>query len=158
MNRRAFLAASAAMAASPALSPAFGALRPAVVVYRDPNCGCCDYWIEHIREAGFPVEAHDRSDLNRVKARLGVPSALAACHTATVEGYVIEGHVPARAIQRLLAERPRATGLAVPGMPIGSPGMEVPGMAPDVYDVILFAPDLEERFERYRGLDPVVDL
>lgn len=153
MNRRAFLAAAGALAASPAL----GAFRPTVVVYKDPNCGCCGLWIDHLRSAGFPVEAHDSPDMNGVKARLGVPAELASCHTAMVDGYVLEGHVPAGAVQSLLAARPRATGLAVPGMPIGSPGMEVPGTAPDVYDVVLFAPDMATRFARYRGLDPVAD-
>lgn len=152
MNRRAFLIAAATLAASPAM----GALRPTVTVFKDPDCGCCAQWIEHLREAGFLVEAQDRSDLNAVKARLGVPAALASCHTAVIDGYVVEGHVPARSILRLLAERPRATGLAVPRMPIGSPGMEVPGATPDVYDVVLFAPGVAERFERYRGLEPMI--
>ncbi|MGZ5339751.1 MAG: DUF411 domain-containing protein, partial [Thermoleophilaceae bacterium] len=89
--------------------------------------------------------------MNAYKLRLGVPAALASCHTAEVGGYVIEGHVPAAEIERLLTERPQAAGLAAPGMPVGSPGMEVPGMAPDSYDLVLFGPSGQSRFARYRG-------
>ena len=88
-----------------------------------------------------------------MKVRLGVPRDLASCHTAQVGGYVVEGHVPAGALKRLLAERPQGTGLAVPGMPAGSPGMEVEGMEPDTYDVILFGQDRRSTFARYRGAD-----
>jgi hypothetical protein len=121
-----------------------------VVVSKDPNCGCCLGWVEHLRASGFTVEARDMSDLAPVKERLGVPPDLAACHTAEVGGYVIEGHVPAGAIQRLLRERPSAKGLAVPGMPVGSPGMEVPGSPPEEYAVILFGPR-RRTFARYKG-------
>lgn len=124
---------------------------PRVVVHRDPLCGCCGAWVEHLVAAGFPVDVVETSELNRVRARLGVPGHLASCHTAEIDGYLVEGHVPADAIKRLLAERPDATGLSVPGMPIGSPGMEVPGMADDTYDVVLFGPTGESRFARYRG-------
>jgi hypothetical protein len=93
----------------------------------------------------------ETAELNRVKARLGVPPSLAACHTAEVAGYVVEGHVPAGAIKRLLAERPDAKGLAVPGMPIGSQGMEVEGAAPETYEVMLFGPAGQRPFARYRG-------
>jgi hypothetical protein len=122
-----------------------------MTVTKDPNCGCCEAWINHLRQSGFAVQARNTNDLDRIKARLGVPKDLAACHTAEIAGYVIEGHVPAAAIHKLLAERPRARGLAVPGMPAGSPGMEVSGSEPEAYEVILF--DAQERrvFARYRG-------
>jgi hypothetical protein len=93
--------------------------------------------------------------VNRAKIRLGVPQALAACHTAEVDGYVIEGHVPAAAIKQLLAERPQAKGLAVPGMPVGSPGMEVEGSEPEIYAVILFGLSGQRTFGRYRGATPI---
>ena len=87
-----------------------------------------------------------------IKSRLAVPTALSSCHTAEVDGYVIEGHVPASAVRRLLAERPSATGLAVPGMPVGSPGMEVPGSPDETYDVILFGPTGQKIYARYKGM------
>jgi len=96
---------------------------PKIVVTKDPNCGCCGGWVDHMKAAGFPVEVVTTPQVNRVKARLGVPDALASCHTAEVGGYVVEGHVPADAVKRLLADKPQAKGLAVPGMPVGSPGM-----------------------------------
>jgi hypothetical protein len=97
---------------------------PPVTVYKTASCDCCGTWVEHLRAAGFTAEVHDVADLSAVKAQLGVPAPLASCHTATVGGYVIEGHVPAADIRRLLAQRPVGVGLAVPGMPAGSPGME----------------------------------
>jgi hypothetical protein len=118
-------------------------------VHKDPNCGCCGGWIDHLRAAGFAVTAIDTDRMSAVKARLGVPAELASCHTAELGDYVIEGHVPAAAIDRLLAERPRAKGLAAPGMPIGSPGME--GGEPEIYDVMLFGPDGSRSFGRYKG-------
>ena len=124
---------------------------PKVVVTKDPSCGCCSGWADHIRTAGFPVEIKETSEVNRLKVRLGVPQELASCHTAEVGGYVVEGHVPADAIKRLLAEKPQAKGLAVPGMPVGSPGMEVEGAAPDTYEVLLFSPLGQMTFARYRG-------
>jgi hypothetical protein len=104
-----------------------------------------------MRAAGFPVEVVTTPQIDRVKARLGIPQDLASCHTAEIGGYVIEGHVPADAIKRLLAEKPDAKGLAVPGMPVGSPGMEVKGVADDPYDVVLFGSTKQVPFERYRG-------
>jgi hypothetical protein len=121
-----------------------------ITVTKDPNCGCCTHWVEHLRTAGFLVQVRDTKELNRVKARLGVPSDLAACHTAEVAGYLIEGHVPAAAIRRLLSERPKAKGLAVPGMPVGSPGMEVPGTEPEEYKVILFGSE-RRTYARFKG-------
>ena len=111
---------------------------PKMIVTKDPNCGCCGGWVEHMKAAGFPVEVITSSDVDQVKLRLGVPDDLASCHTAEVSGYVVEGHVPADAVKRLLAEKPQARGLAVPGMPMGSPGMEVAGKAPESYEVVLF--------------------
>lgn len=126
------------------------AAAPTVTVSKDPNCGCCVGWAEHLRVSGFAVDVRDVTDLAPVKARLGVPGDLAACHTAEVGGYVIEGHVPASAIRRLLREKPQAKGLAVPGMPTGSPGMEVPGSAPEEYAVILFGAT-RRTYARFRG-------
>ena len=100
---------------------------PAVTVYKSPSCGCCEKWIEHLRAAGFPVEAYDHRHLDRVRAQLGVPRAMAGCHTAQVGGYAVEGHVPADRIRRLLEEQPEVVGISVPGMPVGSPGMEGAG-------------------------------
>ncbi len=97
---------------------------PEVVVYKSPTCGCCKKWVEHVQAAGFRVTVHDTSSLAGVMERYGVPRKLTACHTAIVDGYVVEGHVPADVIQRLLKERPEIAGVAVPGMPAGAPGME----------------------------------
>ena len=108
-----------------------------VTVYKDPECGCCGGWAKHLRGAGFAVTEKPVADLTAVKARAGVPEALQSCHTAFIDGYVLEGHVPVEAVQRLLRERPAVVGLAVPGMPIGSPGMEGPN--PEPYDVMAFA-------------------
>lgn len=104
-----------------------------------------------MRAAGFRVTVVETTAINQVKARLGVPQDLASCHTAEVAGYVLEGHVPAAAVVRLLSEQPAGTGLAVPGMPIGSPGMEVDGVEPDTYEVLLFGPAGRRAFARYEG-------
>ena len=96
---------------------------PLITVYKTPNCGCCVKWVEYLRKEGFEVKAINRDDLAPIKQRVGVPSAMSACHTALVDGYVIEGHVPVQAIRKLLQERPNTVGLAVPGMPVNSPGM-----------------------------------
>ncbi len=96
---------------------------PLITVYKSPNCGCCVKWVEYLQKEGFEVKAVNRDDLAPIKQRAGVPPAMAACHTALVDGYVIEGHVPAQAIRKLLRERPDTLGLAVPGMPANSPGM-----------------------------------
>jgi hypothetical protein len=128
---------------------------PKMTVTRDPNCGCCGNWVAHVKAAGFPVEMVELADVMPLKARLGVPEALMSCHTAEIGGYVVEGHVPAEAIKRLLVERPQAKGIAVAGMPIGSPGMEVPGQPPQAYEVILFSTDAQRVFTRYRGLQQI---
>jgi len=156
LNRRRFLTFLGTAGAGLAMRPAFAETGlPKVLVTKDPNCGCCGGWVEHMKAAGFPVEVITTPQVNRVKARLGVPDDLAACHTAEVGGYVIEGHVPAEAIKRLLADKPQAKGLAVPGMPIGSPGMEVNGADPDTYEVVLFGPSGQTTFARYQGTRPV---
>ena len=122
---------SAAMAA---------AAPPAITVYKDPSCGCCTKWVEHLRASGMAPAVQDRSDMDSLKDSLGVPVALRSCHTAVAGRFVIEGHVPAADVKRLLATAPKGvTGLAAPGMPAGSPGMEMPGRA-DKYDVIAFGP------------------
>src|SRR4029450_12140336 len=110
-----------------------------ITVHKDPTCGCCSGWVEHLQKAGFGTKVSDTRDIDAVKRRLGVPDDLAACHTAEGAGYIAEGHVPAAALKRFLAEKPEAQGLAVPGMPIGSPGME--GGRPEKYDVVLFTPN-----------------
>lgn len=110
-----------------------------VEVYKSATCGCCTEWINHLRANGFDVKAHDVEDPAAHRAKHGVPDALGSCHTAVVNGYAIEGHVPASEIKRLLAERPNARGLAVPGMPLGSPGME--GPRADPYAVLLIGKD-----------------
>jgi hypothetical protein len=124
-----------------------------IKVWKDPNCGCCTGWVEHLRSNGFVAAVTNSADMQAVKVRLGVPEELASCHTAEIAGYVIEGHVPAQAIRRLLTEKLAARGLAVPGMPIGSPGME--GGTPEVYEVILFGKDNPVSFGRFIGDRPV---
>lgn len=109
---------------------------PVITVYKTPTCGCCKSWVEHLRKQGFEVKTIDREDLTLIKQQQGVPEPLSACHTAIVEGYTIEGHVPADVIRKLLKERPPVVGLAVPGMPMGSPGMEGPTSQP--YEVYTF--------------------
>jgi hypothetical protein len=152
VTRRTVLAATgAALLAGPVRAQAL----PRIVVTKDPTCGCCTAWADHLRRAGFPVDMVETAEIGRVKARLGVPASLASCHTAEVGAYVIEGHVPAAEIRRLLAERPAARGLAVPGMPVGSPGMEMEGMEPDTFEVVLFGPAGQRTFARYRGTAPV---
>lgn len=110
---------------------------PTVLVYKTPTCGCCNGWVEHLEAAGFTVDARNVTDLMSVKRDGGVPPQMSSCHTAIVDGYVVEGHVPAEQVKRLLAERPDVAGIAVPGMPTGSPGME--GRNPRPYQVLSFA-------------------
>jgi hypothetical protein len=115
---------------------ALAAETPSVTVYKTPTCGCCSKWVKHLEDHGFSVQTHDLPDLSSLKRQNGVPWQLASCHTAIVDGYVIEGHVPAEDIERLLDLSPSVSGLAVPGMPIGSPGMEGPN--PEAYRVLSF--------------------
>jgi hypothetical protein len=151
VTRRSVLVLIAVTAALPAASGA--AEDEVITVHKDPNCGCCSLWVRHLRQARFTVTAIDTAELDAVKTRLGVPSDLTACHTAQVAGYVVEGHVPAVALRRLLAEKPNAAGLAVPGMPIGSPGME--GGTPEPYDVVLFGPAGRRQYMRFLGEKPL---
>jgi hypothetical protein len=109
---------------------------PTILVYKTEGCGCCNGWVEHLQAAGFQVDARNVVDLMSVKRDAGVPVDHSSCHTALVDGYVVEGHVPADIVKRMLAERPEIAGIAVPGMPIGSPGMEGPGARP--YEVRAF--------------------
>ncbi|MBA3645190.1 MAG: DUF411 domain-containing protein [Gemmatimonadaceae bacterium] len=120
-------------AAAPAAAPKAA---PVITVYKDPDCGCCKKWVEYLRKHGFRVNAKDTREMDDVKQNLGVPKSLTACHTAVVGGYVIEGHVPAGDIEKLLKRKPQIAGLAVAGMPAGSPGME--GPPPVHYQVIAF--------------------
>jgi len=113
---------------------------PAMTVHKNVGCGCCDLWVEHMQQAGFTAEVHEVGNMGPVKERLGVPVGMGSCHTAEVGGYFVEGHVPAPEVLRLLRERPDAKGLTVPGMPIGSPGMEVQDRS-EPYEVILVASD-----------------
>ena len=139
MKRRAFLLSGATLAMT---RPALADTTPVIEVYKSPTCGCCTAWVEHVREAGFTVEAQnvDQDALYAFKDRLQIAPELAGCHTAVVDDYFIEGHVPASDIGRLLAERPVARGLTVPGMPMSSPGMGGPG-AGDTFDTLLVGSD-----------------
>jgi hypothetical protein len=111
---------------------------PAISVVRDPGCGCCLQWVAHLEHAGFKATVTESTDMDSVKKMRGVPASAGSCHTAVVDGFVIEGHVPAADIKRLLKQRPRVVGLAVPGMPLGSPGMEVSSGQVQAYDVVAF--------------------
>lgn len=122
------------------VQPAAAAL-PLVVVHKSPSCTCCGKWVQHLRQAGFEVDVRNTDDLEPVKNRLGVPYAKHTCHTAQVGGYFVEGHVPVEDVKRLLAEKPQARGLALPGMPAGSPGMEMPDGRHEPYTVELVGRD-----------------
>ncbi len=111
---------------------------PTVQVWKSPTCGCCHKWIKHLEDHGFKVKATDMRSMAQVKRSVGLPSDLRSCHTGLVGGYVIEGHVPAPDIKRLLTEKPKIKGLAVPGMPLGSPGMEQPDGTKEPYKVLSF--------------------
>ena len=112
------------------------AKKPTITVYKDPSCGCCKNWIQYLIKHGYQVDAKDVSDIQEIKQTMGIPSELASCHTAVVNGYLIEGHVSAEDIDRLLAQKPKIAGLAVPGMPMSSPGMDGPRTKP--YQVLAF--------------------
>ncbi len=128
---------SSSAAVAPAAAPG-AETWPVVEVYKDPSCGCCSTWVAHMRADGFTVRTMETTDVASVKTAHGVPDSFWACHTALVGGYVIEGHVPASDVERLLTERPAIAGLAVPGMPAGSPGMEMPGVPAQPYNVMAF--------------------
>ncbi|MDT8410800.1 MAG: DUF411 domain-containing protein [Wenzhouxiangellaceae bacterium] len=134
-----FIAASSFTTSVVAEPPAEGESQspPEMVVHHDPACGCCGKWMAHMREAGFAIRSETGDDLRSVKQRFNIPGSLQSCHTAVVGGYAIEGHVPASDVQRLLAEQPDVAGIAVPGMPMGSPGMEY-GNQRQAFDVVSF--------------------
>ncbi len=149
MQRRTLLKLAAATASLPLAAQAAA---PMVEIWKDPNCGCCQDWVKHLNKNGFATRVHDEGN-GPARERLGIPAKLGSCHTGRVGGYAIEGHVPAREMQRLLKEKPKAVGLAVPGMPIGSPGMDGPayGNQRDAYDVLLVLADGSTRvFQSYR--------
>ena len=125
-------AAIACMAQAP--TPA----QPSMTVYKSATCGCCSKWVEHMKTNGYAVKTVDVDDIEVPMKTYGVPSSAASCHTAIVNGYVVEGHVPADLVMRMLREKPAIKGIAAPGMPMGSPGMEVPGYKADPYDVVSF--------------------
>lgn len=136
-RERAFIALGVAAALLVLVGAALPAAPPvAMTVYKSPSCGCCSKWVDVMKKEGFQVTAHDIDDVTPFKREVGVPGNLESCHTAVVDGYVIEGHVPAADVRRLLAERPKVVGLSVPGMVTGSPGME--GGTPEAYDVVTF--------------------
>jgi hypothetical protein len=136
MNRRTLLSLAAAAAASLSLPTGATVALLQVEVYKNPDCGCCGAWVDHLRAAGFPVKVHDTPDTGAVRKRHGIPDEFGSCHTGVVAGYALEGHVPAEDVKRLLARKPAAAGLSVPGMPVGSPGMEV-GSGKDRFQVLL---------------------
>ena len=143
LNRRNFVSAALATFASIGVLQALGAKAatyPAIKAYRNPGCGCCEKWAGQLKQAGFAITMEDDPELEKRRVAAGVPADIAGCHTALMGDYIIEGHVPVDDIKRLLAEKPIARGLAVPGMPAESPGMENGGK-PDAFTVFLFKTD-----------------
>jgi hypothetical protein len=138
MNPIFIMSLAAAMFSGAAYATQQKTAAPVVQVFKSPSCGCCAKWIEHMRTSGFDVRATNVDDMTAVKTSYRVPEQLQSCHTATVDGYAIEGHVPAWDVRRVLKERPRIAGIAVPGMPVGSPGMETPGTKPQPFNVMSF--------------------
>lgn len=149
LNRRALLILLGSVTAMGSVGIYVAQGTPVLTVHKDRACSCCRKWANHIEDAGIAVRIVDVDDMVAIKRRLGVPDDLQSCHTAEISGYVLEGHVPAAAVKRLLSEAPDAKGLAVPGMPAGSPGME--DGTPEIYDVILFGPNGARTFGRFRG-------
>lgn len=152
IERRTFLtaAAGAALVLSHPSVAAAASASESMTVYKSPWCGCCGAWVEHLKAHGFSVNVVQMDDLAAVKERYGIAPQLQSCHTGVIDGYVIEGHVPAQDVTRLLAERPEARGIAVPGMPVGSPGMEQ-GDQRDPYAVLLFDDNRIKVFSEYPG-------
>jgi hypothetical protein len=154
MKRRHFLQAILAAGLSVALNVHAKSPPPVIEVYKTATCGCCTAWVDHLRANGFTVNAHNVPSPADYREKFGIPQALGSCHTGRVAGYALEGHVPAREVKRLLAERPQARGLAVPGMPLGSPGMEVEGERSDAYDVMMVKADGSHTvYSHYEGKD-----
>ncbi len=154
MSRKSFTRRESLLALGAAMVAAGAARAEAekMIVHRSATCGCCGAWAKHMRTAGFAVEEIVEPDMDAVKARLGVPRDMHSCHTAEIDGYLVEGHVPARAIREVLRERPKAIGLSAPGMPIGAPGMETG--APEVYTLYLFDSTGSRPFGAWRGASP----
>jgi hypothetical protein len=144
ISRRSFLTQTAALGASLAAGKSVWAAAAdpkAMTIYMSPTCGCCAKWVDHVKAAGFQAVVHEDEDMETVKDSLGVPKDVRSCHTAQIEKYLIEGHVPADDIKALLAKKPAVAGLAAPGMPASSPGMAVPGQPHEAYEVLLFGHD-----------------
>jgi hypothetical protein len=144
ISRRTFVAQAAALGGALAAGGPLWALPvpPATLtVYKSRTCGCCADWVDHVKAAGFQAVVHDDEDMDTVKDNLGVPRGVRSCHTAQVEKYLLEGHVPAEDITRLLKEKPKVAGLAVPGMPASSPGMAVPGAPHEPFETVSFQRD-----------------
>lgn len=142
--------ASTVASAEPASARSADQELPTVLVYKTPTCGCCNGWIEHLEAEGFTVDARDVRDIMSIKVDAGVPTSMSSCHTALVDGYVVEGHVPAEHMKRLISEDPEIAGIAVPGMPVGSPGMEGPNAQP--YQILSFTRDGQAAV--YADVDP----
>jgi hypothetical protein len=145
ISRRDFVAQAAGLAVA-SIGAARALARPAppptaITVYKSASCECCAKWVDHLRANGFAPAVHDEADMDAIKHEMGVPPAVRSCHTALLGRYVVEGHVPAGDLRRLLAERPAVAGLAAPGMPKSGPGMAVPGDDPEPYEVLSFARD-----------------
>ncbi len=158
VSRRQALRAPLALLATAILGQPLGALARSaptrITVWKTPDCGCCHEWVAHLRKNGFEVLTHDVPDTAPIRQKLGLPVRYGSCHTASLGSYVVEGHVPAQELRRLLREKPKARGLAVPGMPVGSPGMEV-GNLRDAYDVLLVLPDGSARtYQSYAAQAP----
>ena len=146
ISRRSFLARTAALGAALAGGRSLWAVGvvsdpETMTIYMSPTCGCCAEWVDHVKAAGFKTVVHEDEDMDTVKNSLGVPKDMRSCHTAQVGKYLIEGHVPADDVRKLLAKKLDAAGLAAPGMPASSPGMAVPGQPHEPYDVLLFRRD-----------------
>jgi hypothetical protein len=122
----------------------FGQQKPKPIpmsVYKSPSCGCCSLWVDYMRKNGFEPKVQDVDNIGALKLKLGVREEFSSCHTTEVGGYIVEGHVPVETVQRMLKERPKIAGIAVPGMPAGSPGMEVPSGKKDSYNILAFTSD-----------------
>lgn len=158
-SRRKVLRLTLALAGASVMSfPLVGwaVAKPAVItVWKTPNCGCCKEWVKHLQKNGFEVVTHDVNDTGPIRQKAGLAEKFGSCHTALLGGYVLEGHVPAQDIHRLLREKPNALGLAVPGMPLGSPGMEM-GPGRDAYEVVLVLKDGNSRtFQSYPAISSI---
>ncbi len=155
MHRRTFVSGLIGLAATACKQRAAEQQSTAMVVHKSEGCACCDGWVQHMRRAGFAIEVHEVSNMNDIKTRVGVPFGKGSCHTAEVGGYFVEGHVPAQDVQRLLAERPAGKGLVLPGMPLGSPGMEAPDGTVQSYTVeLVLASGNTVVFARHGGPGP----